>query len=341
MLQALHQLKVRRPEVDLLRVGAIIGVLFIHNLYDWEPSTMAVATKLWGLAGWSVLIFFFLSGLLSRPAQGPAPVVRLGRSIALFVAWLLWGTFYTLAGLFAQKLWLVDSIPNLFRLEYPFFDFAYQLYFLVVLALIQALQDLWVWFSVQVRLSQKAQSVFELLLAIVLLICMFYTGWPKVPHGSFPNLYPLYGLAYLSGVLQARSILLGLCFAAFCVLSAFTVLAADGIPGPLWFLILASTMTPLLARLLRKIPPQVLAPLALLSSCSGAIYLLHHPFLLPLSRRFWRLGGVPDSLNYALCIALACLLPILLVLIIRPLLHRWPWLGRMLLVQPNAFRSAS
>ncbi|CAK6696865.1 acyltransferase family protein [Synechococcus sp. CBW1107] len=331
---AMLRLVGRRAELDLLRVVAIVGVVALHNFYDWEPTTLAIAIRFQQMAGLSVLLFFFLSGLLSRPADGHALVVRLRRSAELLLAWLAWGIAYILLGAVAQKLHLLPPIRRLFSEAYPFFSFAYQLYFLVVLAVLIALQALWLALGQLLGWSARSQTVLELLLATALLALVVRIGWPLVPHGHFLSLYPLYGLAYLAGVLQAR----GRRFAfALSLLTAAACLLSGTIAASAWFLIVTPLFTFLLGRLLRGLPQRLQAPIALVSACSGAIFLLHHPLLMPLARRFWRLFGLPDLLNYLLCMALACALPILLVLLLRPWLFRCPWLPRLLLVQRNVF----
>lgn len=325
----------RRTELDVLRSLAIVGVIVLHNLYDWDPLTQSTALRLWGLSGWSVLTFFLLSGLLSRPNLLAPLALRLERSADLLLAWLLWGVLYTLLGVLSLTLHLVPAIPNLFSTTYPFFDFAYQLYFLVVLAAFQTLQAIWLFLAHRLSWSVRLQAALELLLAVTLLAFTFRSGWPEVPHGSFPSLYPLYGLAYLAGVLQARSFHLSFALSGITALAALMV---GSIPGTAWFLILAPPLIPLLGQLLRCVPQWFLAPIVLLSASSGAIFLLHHPLLLPLSRRFWRVVGLPDFINYFLCIIMACLLPILLVQLLRPWLLRWPRLARLLLVQPRIFQ---
>jgi hypothetical protein len=324
----------RRGELDVLRCAAILGVLVIHNQYSWDETTSGIHNFLFTLSSWSVLIFFYLSGLLSRPESSQPLNRRLRRSLELLLVWLLWGCLYTLAGWVSLRTGLLMEIPNLFSTSFPFFVFSYQLYFLVVLALIMMMQALWL--NVVGAWPRPIQVSLELFLACLLVVSISLHGWPVVPHGSGMELYVVYATAFLLGALQSRALVYAVTLSLFTALCCLITVRSSSAS---WFLVCFPLITVLLAKMVVVLPRRWLMGISLLSACSGTIYILHHPLFLPVSRRFWRLVGIPDVVNYFLGILLAASLPVLLIVWMRPLFRRWGWLHRLLLVQRYSFES--
>lgn len=326
----------RRIELDLIRASSIFGVLVIHNLYDWAPPTLAAARMMWSLAGWSVLGFFFLSGCLSRPTRDPEVQLRSGlkRAGELLLVWLIWGGIYLLLGILAQNVGVLSDIPNLFSSSYPFFVFSYQLYFLPVLASLLVLQALTAAGMGALGCSMADMVRFELSIAVLLVVFLsFRMGWPAVPHGSSPSLYIIYALVFLIGVLHARGIGWSLTLSGFTALLALVLQQYGAVS---LFVILAPLFPWILRHVMALLHPSLLSLISLISACSGAIYILHHPLLLPCLRRLGRWLQLPDALNYILVLLIGILLPVLLIIQMRPFLGRWPWLARLLLVQTQA-----
>jgi hypothetical protein len=332
-------------ELDACKALAIVGVVCIHSLDDWDPATMSLALLLWRLAGFSVLLFFFVSGWLFK-AWTPVPLpLRLERAGQLLKVWLIWGVLYLLAGLLALRVGAIERIPNLFTFSYPFFIFSYQIYFLLLLAGFSAAYALLLWMEHRNVLSPPLALSLDLVVLAALLLGQIPAGWPAFPHGHQVDRVPTYAAAFLYGVVVSRTR-----SEAACELSpvwrrlvpllpgALILLAALRWPTMLgqvspWFFLLLPPSLPLLRGLMRA-PTPLRRLLPLLAGFSGWIFLAHHPLLLPLIRRFFRLLHFPDLLNYLSALFLALLLPILLGILLAPVLLRHPALARLMLIQP-------
>jgi peptidoglycan/LPS O-acetylase OafA/YrhL len=312
----------RLSSIDWLRSLAIIGVLILHSGFDnrFDDSTLLI----WKCAShwfdWSVLAFFFASGVLHN-LNTSLPVLFLKRFRSLLIPFIFYHFLYTLFFFLLRKYTVFASRPGpeslLSDLASIWPSTAFQLYFLPVLFTIILTSTL---------ISNLARSYTNCSFSLCIIASLtFYTlfGFPISSHGSGIQNWPLYFSMFLIGILCRKlrhSRRINWRSASLFIFASIGILILT--KGGAWTLF----VPPLLwhgAEFKSNWYPKKLA--GIVGQNSGSIYLWHTPLLLPAvtiafsTLGFSSLTNWISSVSFTLvfCLALKLVLNHLCIRILR------------------------
>lgn len=284
----------RSQAIDAVRGLAIIGVFFLHDRFfaRGNDSYRAYADAFAVVFDWSVIAFFFLSGLLSR-RQGKFIESTKRNFVRLMLPFFLFNVFYNLAFLSLAGLGCLPSaVVKLGEIwTWPFVSPAFQLYFLpflfVSLTAVQA--------SMCLPFSRTARGLDIALVCLILLVLAFYglAGCPSRANGNDLLLLPLYtaGVAY-GMLLQGRTgrvpaILFSL--GGMAGMAGWAVISASAVSTTCLALFVPHL---LLVFFEKSKTGAVRGALAWLGQRAGGIYLWHTPLLMPVVNILLSMAGL-------------------------------------------------
>lgn len=297
----------RQLSIDWLRGVAIVGVLILHS--GFESRFNDYTLHVWQFTAicfdWSVLAFFFTSGILRNTELTVTETIS-KRYRSLLIPYFLYHVLYTLLFfLIAQHEIAIEreQIASLVgQLFSPWSSPAFQLYFLPVLFAVTIVGRI-------ISFGACSCSAWTQRLIIASIVSYYVlTTFPEWAHGAEPQKWPLYLAMFLMGALCRDGYKFHKNKISFvwvdCVAALVALLATHGsawvmlVPPALWFL----------AKSARS---RFIQPLAkTLGRSSGSIYLWHTPLLLPAITILFDRIGFPPFANWILSIAVtlgACL----------------------------------
>jgi len=303
----------RYTSIDKVKAISIVGVLIIHSGFvsRFDAETMDIWKFLLRCFDWSVVSFFYISGLLQRSNISWTGVVK-KRFQSLIIPFLFYNVLYSLiffAGYYYQVGALAfHDVSWKTILLAPIVSPAFQLYFLPYLFFISVLSAL-------LGTMVKRYGQWFFLVCFLGVICYYeWTGYPVESHGAHFIKLPLYFAAFALGqssqkVWMIKNSLnqgnLGGWTVLFFVLVGTTCILGSGawvLFFPPLILLLADCCSFLFQGRV----------LTLLGRCSGSIYVWHTPLLMPVISIVLAKLGVPPFMNLMLALFLTLLLCVLL-----------------------------
>jgi hypothetical protein len=267
-------------EIDTLKAFSIIGVLFIHMGFQkrFNPDVIEWIKAVQSFLGWSVLAFFFCSGLTVKKSKSrfdDTGRLILEKGKRLLLPCIYFSVLYKttligidILGVFHWQFGIPQTVYELFL--FVFSPIAPQFYFLPYLFLITILTSF--------TYSFLKNSIWVLFLFILISILFYAFGnFLETPNGPTLKLIFLYGISFCLGfVLSGQNfknnlILIG----SGLLLAVFLVLL--GVDKLLLYVLVA----PLIYLLIRWL--SISFRWFGLGEKSGAIYVWHAPVVMP----FW------------------------------------------------------
>lgn len=309
----------RRIEIDSLKGFAILGVLILHSSFSnrLSPQTILLVQQLQIIFDWSVLAFFFASGVLFKSGSNLLKEIQKGL-FSYIIPFVIYNIAYNL--LFHLVDWWnpnqIRGFSDSFNvLTIGFISPAYQLYFLPYLFAIQAL-----FLSAIFLFHWKVEKLVAYSFIAVAFLFYFLTEFPGVSHGSEFHKLPLYFSAFSLGIINRsnqpnhiRTYIQSAGVILLMLLSLYIHVPIAVISLLIPFMLLISFSCVRINK--------ALALFAILGKRSGSLYLWHTPLLMPFINIILTKAKLPSLLNYSMTILITIGICILIHSILKRFNH--------------------